>query len=137
VSNFDVDELQEAHDLVGPNKIACNQVLYHLEDRTIEHQVIPWCEKNNVAVVAYSPFGSSRGFPKSQALAMLAQQMDAHPRQLALAFLAQRAFVIPKTSNVEHVEMLARAGDIELDEETLGAIDAAFPLGPWRGLPSI
>lgn len=137
VSNFDTDDLTEALVVAGPNKIACNQVLYHLGDRTIEHEVIPWCERNNVAVVAYSPFGSQRGFPKSQALAMLAQQLDSTPRELALAFLAQRAFVIPKSSKLDHVEQLARAGDLVLDEDTLAAIDAAFPLGPWKGLPSI
>jgi diketogulonate reductase-like aldo/keto reductase len=137
VSNFDTDDLTEALAVAGPNKIACNQVLYHLEDRTIEHAVIPWCEQHDVAVVAYSPFGSRRGFPKSQALAMLAPQFDATPRALALAFLAQRAFVIPKSSSVTHVEQLAPAGDLELDADTITAIDAAFPLGPWRGLPSI
>ena len=68
---------------------------------------------------------------------MLAQQLDSTPRELALAFLAQRAFVIPKSSKLDHVEQLARAGDLVLDEDTLAAIDAAFPLGPWKGLPSI
>ncbi len=136
VSNFDSDDLTEALVTAGPGKIACNQVLYHLEDRTIEHEVIPWCERNDVAVVGYSPFGSRRGFSKSQALAMLGQQLDATPRQLALAFLAQKAFVIPKSANVAHVEQLASTS-LDLDEDTLAAIDAAFPLGPWRGLPSI
>lgn len=137
VSNFDTDDLTDALVAAGPNKIACNQVLYHLEDRTIEHEVIPFCARNDIAVVGYSPFGSRRGFPKSQALAMLAQQLDATPRQLALAFLALRAFPIPKSSNVAHVEQIAPAGDLELDADTLAAIDAAFPLGPWRGMPSI
>jgi diketogulonate reductase-like aldo/keto reductase len=137
VSNFDVDDLDEALAVAGPNKIACNQVLYHLEDRTIEHAVIPWCERNGVAVVGYSPFGSRRGFPKSQALAMLAPPYEVTPRALALAFLAQKAFVIPKSANVEHVAQIAGAGDLELDADTIAAIDAAFSLGPWRGLPSI
>ena len=137
VSNFDAEDLDEALRLVGPGKIACNQVLYHLGERTIEHAVIPWCERNDVAVVAYSPFGSRRSFPKAQALAMLGDQLDATPRELALAFLARRSFVIPKSANVGHVEELARAGDRELDAATIDAIDAAFPLGPWRGLPSI
>ena len=136
VSNFDSDDLTDALVAAGPNKIACNQVLYHLRDRTIEHEVIPWCQRNDVAVVAYSPFGSRRGFPHSQALAALAQALDATPRQLALSFLAQRAFVIPKTAQVAHVEEIAQT-PLDLDAETLAAIDAAFPLGPWRGMPTI
>src|SRR5262249_54061319 len=46
VSNFDVDELDAALALVGPGRIACNQVLYHLEERGIEHAVEPWCERH-------------------------------------------------------------------------------------------
>src|SRR5919205_284138 len=57
VSNFDVDDLDELLDVAGEGKIACNQVLYHLKERAIEHAVIPWCGRNGVAVVAYSPFG--------------------------------------------------------------------------------
>jgi len=62
VSNFDSDDLTEAIVAAGSGKIACNQVLYHLGDRTIEHEVIPFCERNDIAVVGYSPFGSRRGF---------------------------------------------------------------------------
>src|SRR6202045_1077775 len=57
VSNFDADDLDEMLDVAGEGSIACNQVLYHLQERAIEHAVIPWCAKHNVAVVAYSPFG--------------------------------------------------------------------------------
>jgi len=68
---------------------------------------------------------------------MLGEQLGVTPRQLALAFLAQKTFVIPKSANVQHVDQIAGAADVELDADTLAAIDAAFPLGPWRGLPSI
>src|SRR5512140_3426967 len=57
VRNFDVDDLDELLDVAGEGKIACNQVLYHLQERAIEHAVIPWCGQHGVAVVAYSPFG--------------------------------------------------------------------------------
>ena len=57
VSNFDADDLDELLEVAGEGKIACNQVLYHLKERAIEHAVIPWCERHGVAVVAYSPFG--------------------------------------------------------------------------------
>src|SRR5215831_7637783 len=58
LSNFDADELETAVRLAGPRRIACNQVLYHLKERAIEHEVIPACERHEIAVVAYSPFGS-------------------------------------------------------------------------------
>ncbi len=111
VSNFDVDDLDEALDIVGEGKIACNQVLYHLEERAIEHAVIPWCEKHEVAVVAYSPFGHGR-FPSpssagGRVLQEIAGAHGATPRQVALAFLTRRpsVFAIP-----EGVERRARRG---------------------------
>ena len=63
VSNFDVSDLEEVTELAGGRPPACNQVLYHLDERAIEHTVIPWCEKHGVAVVAYSPFGH-QGLPR-------------------------------------------------------------------------
>jgi diketogulonate reductase-like aldo/keto reductase len=53
VSNFDVSDLEEAHAIGG--RFACNQVLYHLRERAIEHAVVPWCEAHGVAIVGYSP----------------------------------------------------------------------------------
>jgi diketogulonate reductase-like aldo/keto reductase len=139
VSNFDDDDLREALSIAGPGKIACNQVLYHLEERTIEHRVVPWCEKHGVAVVAYSPLGSRGGFPASRELAEIARRLGATPRQVALAFLARRpsVFVIPKSSHTQHVDEIAGADGVVLDDEALDAIDAAFPAAPWRGLPTL
>ncbi|HEY8598749.1 MAG TPA: aldo/keto reductase, partial [Thermomicrobiales bacterium] len=85
VSNFDVPDLEELRALVGVERIACNQVLYHLGERAIEHAVMPWCEKHGVAVVAYSPFGQG-DFPGPQTpggrmLAEIAEVYGATPRQ--------------------------------------------------------
>src|SRR5215468_4240321 len=91
VSNFDADDLDELLKVSGEGRIACNQVLYHLRERAIEHAVIPWCEKHGVAVVAYSPFGHNDFPPASSAggklLAKIAQSHKATPRQVALSFL--------------------------------------------------
>ena len=140
VSNFDTDDLDEALDVVGEGKIACNQVLYNLGERGIEHGVIPWCEKHGVAVVAYSPFGQSR-FPDArsaggQVLAEVAQGHGATPRQVAIAFLTHRSsvFAIPKHSSVPHAEENAGAGAAKLTEAEIAKIDAAFPRGKARGL---
>jgi len=134
VSNFDVSDLDEAIGIAGPGRIACNQVLYHLEERAIEHEVIPWCRRNGTAVVAYSPLGHGR-FPDARSpggrvLAEIAEAHDATPRQVALAYLAREAFVIPKASTPEHAAENAGAGALELSESALARIDAAFPRGP-------
>ena len=127
VSNFDDADLAE----LGATP-ACNQVLYHLGDRTIEHRVIPWCAQHGVAVVAYSPLGGRGGFPRSRPLEQIAQRLGATPRQVALAFLTRRAFAIPKSSTVAHVDELAKL--VELDVAATAALETAFPVAPWRGL---
>jgi diketogulonate reductase-like aldo/keto reductase len=100
VSNFDVDDLDELLDVAGEGRIACNQVLYHLKERAIEHAVLPWCERHGVAMVAYSPFGHN-DFPApnskgGQVLQAIAEAHDATPRQVALSFLTRGPLTPPK-----------------------------------------
>lgn len=144
VSNFDVDDLDELLAVAGRGRIACNQVLYHVQERAIEHAVIPWCEKHGVAVVAYSPFGHNDfPSPRSPGGALLQSIADAHkatPRQVALSFLARSpsVFPIPKASSAEHAAENAGAGDLVLGASEISAIDKAFPRGPKpRGLPML
>jgi diketogulonate reductase-like aldo/keto reductase len=144
VSNFDADDLDEILGVSDEGRIACNQVLYHLKERAIEHAVIPWCEQHGVAVVAYSPFGHD-DFPASNSKggAVLARIADAHgatPRQVALSFLTRATTVvaIPKASSAEHAGENAAAGDLVLTKDEISALDAAFPRGPKpRGLPML
>jgi diketogulonate reductase-like aldo/keto reductase len=143
VSNFDTEDLEEALEAAGKGKIACNQVLYHLRERAIEHSVIPWCEKNDVAVVAYSPFGQtaspSPSTPGGKSLAEIANAHNATPRQVALAFLTRKKNVlaIPKASKVAHAEENAGAGDLELTAKEIEQIENAFPLGRAKSLPML
>jgi diketogulonate reductase-like aldo/keto reductase len=144
VSNFDSDDLDELLEVAGEGRIACNQVLYHLQERAIEHSVIPWCQAHGVAVVAYSPFGHD-DFPPPQSKAgqLLQGIADAHgasPRQVALGFLTRDAsvFAIPKASSAEHAADNAAAGSLALSKQELAALDKAFPRGPKpRGLPML
>jgi diketogulonate reductase-like aldo/keto reductase len=114
VSNFDVPDLEAAWAAGGKGHIACNQVLYHLEERAIEHAVLPWCEEHRVATVAYSPFGHEN-FPDPSSPG-----------------------TIPKASSAEHAADNAGAGALILTEAERARIDAAFPLGPRpRRLPML
>jgi diketogulonate reductase-like aldo/keto reductase len=133
VSNFDVEGMEEAVRL--SKDVACNQVLYHLQERTIEHALAPWCERRRIPIVAYSPIGA-QSFRSSKELDALAAARGATPRQLALAFLIrqQNVLAIPKSSVVAHVEENAAAAELRLSDDEARAVDAAFPRGPWRGL---
>ena len=145
VSNFDVADLDEVAAIAGAGHPACNQVLYHLQERAIEHAVLPWCQKQGTALVAYTPFGQSKtAFDARTAqgtvLAEIAEAHQATPRQVALRFLLRHpeVFVIPKASRLAHVAENAAAGTLELSAAELARIDAAFPRGrPRRGLPTL
>jgi diketogulonate reductase-like aldo/keto reductase len=144
VSNFDVPDLDEAWDIAGKDRIACNQVLYHLQERAIEHAVIPWCEKHGVAVVAYSPYGHGNfpgpGSRSGRVLQEIAAAHRATPRQVALRFLLRwpSMFAIPKASTPQHAEENAGAGELRLTKAEIARIDEAFPLGPPpRSLPML
>jgi diketogulonate reductase-like aldo/keto reductase len=133
VSNFDVEDLEEAKAVLERHPLACNQVLYHLQERSIEHRIQPWCAQNNVAVVAYTPFGRSalpgESTPRGRALAEVAQKHGVTPRVVILAFLTREpnVFAIPKAASIPHVEENARAGDVDLDADDIAQIEKAFP----------
>jgi diketogulonate reductase-like aldo/keto reductase len=136
VSNFNVADLEEVESALTSGRIACNQVLYHLDERHIDGGLIDYCSQHNIAVVGYSPFGHGR-FPRSagaggQALAAVAARHGSTPRQVALAFLARKAplFTIPKASSVEHVQENAAALRLRLEARDLSELDAAFPARP-------
>ena len=143
VSNFDEDLLRKAVAIAGRGKIACDQVLYHLEERHAEAGLVPLCEELGIAFVGYSPFGSG-SFPAPQsrggkALAEIARAHGATPRQVALAFLTRRPslFTIPRSSRVEHTEENAAVLRLNLSEAELARIDAAFPMRRRRELPTL
>lgn len=136
VSNFDMPDLEEVWEIGSDGGPVCNQVLYHLRERAIEHAVIPWCERHGVAVVGYSPFGHG-DFPGprttgGRVLQEIAAAHNATPRQVALRFLVRRPslFTIPKASRTEHAVENAGAGELRLTKAELARIDEAFPLGP-------
>ena len=144
VSNFDVADLERAVGIAGEGQIACNQVLYHLGERAIEHDVIPWCKEHRIAVVAYSPFGSGQ-FPCAstkggRVLEEIAAVHRANAHQVALRFLTrdEDVFAIPMTSRPKHAAQNAAAVELRLTPEEVERIDAAFPLGPLSAvLPTL
>lgn len=129
VSNYDASDLDEAKSILGPGRIAANQVLYHLEDRGAEG-LLPWCKANKCTLVAYSPFGAGN-FPigsKLRVLEDVGKPLGLTARQVALAFLLRNpeVVVIPKAERLEHVRDNA-AADVDLPGDAIARIEAAFP----------
>lgn len=140
VSNFDVKQVQGAQRALRHERLACNQVLYHLGERGIERRLIPYCRKHQIAVVAYSPFGQHR-FPSptsagGRVLAAIAERHGRTPRQVALNFLTRHpgVFAIPKSGNPDHVRENSGAAGWPLTAGDLAEINRAFPT-PDRDAP--
>ena len=123
VSNFDVKQMREAQEALGDVPLACNQVPYHLGNRAVEAEVIPWCEARGIAVVGYSPFSGIGG--RRSPVARIAERHRRTPRQVALNFLTRRAllFTIPKASDPAHVRENAAALEFTLTEEEISALE--------------
>ena len=127
VSNLDVDDLQE----LGPALAGCatDQVLWNLEARGVEFDLLPFCAARGMPVMAYSPIGQGGALLRHRALATIAARHGATPAQLALAFVLARPGVIaiPKAADPAHVRLNAAARDIVLTPQDLAELDAAFP----------
>jgi len=122
VSNFDRADLEEAAVLDGGAAVATDQVLYNLEHRGIEWDLLPWCRERALPVMAYSPLGSSgqeqHRLLGDRTLGAVAARHTATAAQIALAWILRQpdVFVIPKAGSVEHVLENRRSLEIELTE---------------------
>jgi diketogulonate reductase-like aldo/keto reductase len=135
VSNFNVDQLREAQRALKKYRIACNQVLYHLAYRGIEHELLPYCTQNEIAIVGYSPFGHGNfPIPWSKGRTVLGEIAKKHNRtvhQVVLNFLTRESnlFTIPKAANPDHVRDNSGAvGNWQLTDEDIAIINKTFPL---------
>ncbi len=136
VSNFDVEDLVEAEQVLQTEQIACNQVLYNLRDRGIEPRLLPYCSKKRIAVVGYAPFGHGN-FPspssrEGKLLIEIGRRHNRTPKQVALTYLTRHpsTFTIPKTTRLERVKENSGGVGWQLTEDEVNMIDRAFPVPP-------
>jgi diketogulonate reductase-like aldo/keto reductase len=129
VSNFDVDDMEELLSLKHGHKCAANQVLYSLQNREIEFDLLPWGQMNKIPIMAYSPVGHSGALLKNSVLKKIGTAHDATPAQIALAWVLRQPEVIaiPKASDEAHVCDNAGSLETKLTKEDLTDLDREFP----------
>jgi diketogulonate reductase-like aldo/keto reductase len=132
VSNFDRDDMVEALALPGGKEIAIDQVLYSLVHRGVELDLLPWCRRHSIPVMAYSPLENSGSEQKKllghAEVKRIAALHEATPAQVALAWvLHQKTVAIPKAVNPAHIRDNRAAHDIRLSKDDLRELDLAFP----------
>lgn len=135
VSNFDTPVMEELEKIAQPGHIATDQILYNLSRRGPEFDLITWCEKHHIPIVAYSPIEQGR-IMKNRDLIKLAQNLDIAPSVLALAWVISRPLMIaiPKTSSVMHLRENTKALDLILGKDILQKLDEIF-LPPTKKQP--
>ncbi len=128
VSNFDIGEMGELSATHDGKACATNQVLYNLTRRGIEFDLMPWCRKRKIPIMAYSPIEQGRMLNHT-ALREVGSRHTASPAQVALAWLSRQdgVIVIPKASVLAHVEEDIAALDLKLTADDLATLDRAFP----------
>ena len=153
VSNFSVRQLTEARSAMTKYPIVSNQVLYNLKRRDIEPELIPYCQQNNIMVLAYTPLadgslavdtatphGSRISLQRTadrllgreqgqDVLRSVAADVGKTPAQVALNWCTVRPNVIaiPKSNSVARTEENCGASGWRLAEEHLRLLDEAFP----------
>lgn len=128
ISNFDARGIQRVWSAAGGGGIVTDQVLYNLSERGIEWDLLPWCRKRGLPLMAYTPLGQG-ALLRDPALAKIGARHGATPAQIALAWLLHKdgVLAIPKAGRVAHVQENRKAADIKLTSADLAELDAAFP----------
>lgn len=127
VSNLDIDDMEELIE-AGGQTCATNQILYNLTRRGPEHALLPWLDRHDIRIMAYSPVEQGR-LLTNPLLGNVAREIGATPAQVALAWTLDRPGVIaiPKAGTVAHVQENRAAADLILSPETIEKLDAIFP----------
>lgn len=129
VSNFTVKNMENLFRVPQGDRCATNQLLYNLAERGIERDLLPWCERHAMPVMAYTPLGGSSGVLRNATLAKIAAAHGCTAAAVALAWAIRsgRVMAIPESGSAAHVRENAVALSLTLTPEELAALDAAYP----------
>lgn len=135
VSNFSLREIKDALKMLPEGQFVSVQAEYNLFDRTIEEDILPYCEKEGISVIAYSPLMQGKLIgdeEKSQVLQKISRKYNKTVAQVSLNWLIHHApvIVIPKAISDAHIKENAQAADFSLSEEDVREIDNIFTNKP-------
>jgi diketogulonate reductase-like aldo/keto reductase len=127
VSNFGASLMQEAREALSKSELASDQVEYSLSLRAAEDEILPFCQREKVTLIAYSPL--ARGRIETAIPRGLLAKYAMTPSQMMLNWVTHREEVvaIPKSSHTERIEENARSLDRKLSTEDYETISSAFP----------
>ena len=128
VSNFSYSQMLEAESALKKYKISSTQMSYNMFDRDVEREILPHCEKEKIAMIAYVPLSHGKLAKSSHdAIDKICAARKISHAQLALAWLVSRSsvnFPIPRASQTSHVKEDALAGDLVLSPEEMKSLES-------------
>jgi len=130
VSNFSVHQMEDLFRIPQGDRCATNQVLYNLDYRGIEHDLLPWCEQHGMPVMAYSPLGGpGASLLRDPTLARVGAAHGCSAAAVALAWTIRSGNVIAiaESGSVAHVKENAVALSLTLTPQELQTLDGAHP----------
>jgi len=130
VSNFKTSDMEDLFHVPHGDRCATNQVLYNLDNRGIERDLLPWCEQHGMPVMAYSPLGGAgASLLRDSTLARIGTAHNCSAAAVALAWTIHSGNVIaiPESGSAEHVRENAVALSLTLTPNELRELDAAHP----------
>jgi len=135
VSNFSLQQIREVMEIFGEKGFISVQSEYNLFDRSIERDILPFCEDNNLLTIAYSPLDQgyiAQDNSRIETLENIAQQYGKTRAQIVLNWLVSHPNVIaiPKAVKPEHIKQNATATDFEMDQSDIQIIDQTFQCKP-------
>jgi diketogulonate reductase-like aldo/keto reductase len=128
VSNFSLKQMVEANDSLKKYRLASTQMPYNLADREMEKEILPYCRKEDMALLAYFPLGHGR-LASSGVLSSIGQKYGKTAPQVALNWLLsqENVFPIPRASTREHVMENMESAGWRMSAEDRSEIEKAYP----------
>lgn len=133
VSNFNLRQMEDLLRVPDGSRCATNQVPYSLHNRRIERDVLPWCTRQNMPVMAYSPLGGDHDLlVRDRTLAQIGAAHGCSAAAVALAWVIRSGHVIaiPESGSPAHTKENAEALSIALTPGDMQTLAAAYP-GPF------
>lgn len=128
VSNFNLRQLEEANSSLPKSQISAVQLNYNLSHRNIESDILPYCDREGIALLAYFPLGHGK-LTSSSGLDAVANRYRKTRAQVALRWLARKGnvFPIPRASSVVHVTENLGASDWDMTDQDVAELETKFP----------
>jgi diketogulonate reductase-like aldo/keto reductase len=133
VSNFNLKQIEEARNALSKHDITAVQLEYSLIKRDVERDILPYCQREGIAFMAYYPLGHGRLAKEKEKFEEISMKYGKTPSQIALRWLADKPYVfpIPRASNPIHVQENLEASGWKLSNEDIKLLDKLFPLSSY------